>query len=94
MSRTCNRVQIRHAYRWVSICACMHDRERMHAYLYTICVQTCLQIIDACMQADVLVCARGGGGLLRDRMALVSQLWSAGIKAEVYARWKQPSSDF
>lgn len=38
---------------------------------------------DASAQAEVLVCARGGGGLLRDRMALVAQLWAAGIKAEV-----------
>lgn len=29
------------------------------------------------------MCVRGGGGLLRDRMSLVSQLWSAGIKSEV-----------
>lgn len=34
-------------------------------------------------QADVLVCARGGGGLLRERMALVSSLWAAGIRAEL-----------
>ena len=33
-------------------------------------------------QAEVLVCARGGGGLLRERMALASQLWAAGLKAE------------
>ena len=34
-------------------------------------------------QADVLVCARGGGGMLRDRMTLAAQLWAAGIRAEV-----------
>ncbi len=28
------------------------------------------------------MCARGGGGLLRERMALASQLWAAGLKAE------------
>jgi hypothetical protein len=31
----------------------------------------------------VLVCARGGGGLLRERMALVSSLWAAGLAAEL-----------
>ena len=33
------------------------------------------------MQADVLVCSKGGGGLLKERMALAKELWSAGIKA-------------
>uniref|UniRef100_A0A061SEW0 Eukaryotic translation initiation factor 2-alpha kinase 4 n=1 Tax=Tetraselmis sp. GSL018 TaxID=582737 RepID=A0A061SEW0_9CHLO len=33
--------------------------------------------------ADVLVCARGGGGLLRERMALVAALWARQIKAEM-----------
>ncbi|XP_030527884.1 eIF-2-alpha kinase GCN2 isoform X3 [Rhodamnia argentea] len=31
---------------------------------------------------SVLVCSRGGGGLLVDRMELVSELWKANIKAE------------
>ena len=31
---------------------------------------------------DVLVAARGGGGLLRQRVELVSQLWAAGVRAE------------
>ena len=31
---------------------------------------------------DVLVAARGGGGMLRQRIELVSQLWAAGIRAE------------
>ena len=35
------------------------------------------------VQADVLVCARGGGGLLRSRMQLVAELWKEGICAEV-----------
>lgn len=35
------------------------------------------------MQADVLVCARGSGGLLKERMALVAQLWAAGLRAEM-----------
>lgn len=30
-----------------------------------------------------MVCARGGGGLLRERMALVAALWAAGIRAEL-----------
>ncbi len=34
-------------------------------------------------QADVLVCARGGGGLLKERMALARTLWEAGIAAEL-----------
>ena len=32
---------------------------------------------------DVLVCARGGGGLLRERMTLVSALWAKHIRAEL-----------
>ena len=35
------------------------------------------------MQADVLVCSRGGGGLLRERMQLVRSLWDAGVAAEM-----------
>ena len=35
------------------------------------------------MQADVLVCAKGGGGLLKERMALVADLWAAGLRAEM-----------
>lgn len=31
---------------------------------------------------NVLVCSRGGGGLLQERMELVSELWQANIKAE------------
>ncbi|ONK57837.1 uncharacterized protein A4U43_C09F4700 [Asparagus officinalis] len=31
---------------------------------------------------NVLVCSRGGGGLLHERMELVSELWQANIKAE------------
>lgn len=31
---------------------------------------------------DVLVCARGGGGLLRERMALVAALWANHVRAE------------
>ncbi|PSC69649.1 putative serine threonine-kinase GCN2 isoform B [Micractinium conductrix] len=34
-------------------------------------------------QADVLVCSRGGGGLLRERMALARSLWDAGLAAEL-----------
>ena len=41
-----------------------------------------ITIVDGAGQADVLVCARGGGGMLRERMALLSSLWAAGIKAE------------
>lgn len=29
------------------------------------------------------MCARGGGGLLRERMALISALWAVGIAAEL-----------
>ncbi len=35
------------------------------------------------IQADVLVCAKGGGGLLKERMALVADLWAAGLRAEM-----------
>lgn len=31
---------------------------------------------------DVVVCARGGGGLLAERLALVAELWRAGLRAE------------
>lgn len=31
----------------------------------------------------MLVCAKGGGGLLKERMALVADLWAAGIRAEM-----------
>jgi translation initiation factor 2-alpha kinase 4 len=31
---------------------------------------------------DVLVCARGGGGLLHERLALASDLWRVGVRAE------------
>lgn len=30
----------------------------------------------------VLVCSRGGGGLLQERMVLVSELWEENIKVE------------
>lgn len=32
--------------------------------------------------SSVLVCSRGGGGLLEERMELVAELWQANIKAE------------
>eukprot|EP00898_Chlorokybus_atmophyticus_P003003 jgi/Chlat1/3703/Chrsp251S03860 len=32
---------------------------------------------------DVLVCSRGGGGLLEQRMSLVAELWAGNIKAEM-----------
>lgn len=35
------------------------------------------------LQADVMVCAKGGGGLLKERMALVADLWAAGLRAEM-----------
>lgn len=38
------------------------------------------------VQADVLVCARGGDGALVQRMALVSALWAAGVRAEIMPR--------
>lgn len=31
----------------------------------------------------MLVCAKGGGGLLKERKALAALLWEAGIKAEL-----------
>mmetsp|Transcript_24442 Transcript_24442/g.77195 ORF Transcript_24442/g.77195 Transcript_24442/m.77195 type:complete len:536 (+) Transcript_24442:148-1755(+) len=33
-------------------------------------------------QAEVLVCCRGGGGLLDERAELLAELWAAGVKAE------------
>ncbi|XP_024542885.1 eIF-2-alpha kinase GCN2 isoform X2 [Selaginella moellendorffii] len=32
--------------------------------------------------AEVLVCCRGGGGLLKERMELADELWSANVKAD------------
>lgn len=29
------------------------------------------------------MCAKGGGGLLRERMALAARLWDAGVRAEL-----------
>ena len=29
------------------------------------------------------MCARGGGGLLRERMRLAATLWAAGLRAEL-----------
>ena len=34
-------------------------------------------------QAEVLVCSKGGGGMLQERMALAALLWEAGIRAEL-----------
>eukprot|EP00850_Spirogloea_muscicola_P003239 SM000013S26408 [mRNA] locus=s13:225121:235378:+ [translate_table: standard] len=31
---------------------------------------------------DALVCSRGGGGLLKERMEVVAELWAGGVKAE------------
>lgn len=39
-----------------------------------------LSRIEPCI--SVLVCSRGGGGLLDERMELVAELWEANIKAE------------
>ncbi|KAI5664083.1 hypothetical protein M9H77_23406 [Catharanthus roseus] len=32
---------------------------------------------------DVLICSRGGGGLLKERMELVAELWEENVKAEI-----------
>ena len=37
--------------------------------------------IEAERGAEVLVCSKGGGGLLRERMEVVSELWDGNIKA-------------
>jgi translation initiation factor 2-alpha kinase 4 len=39
----------------------------------------------AAAATDVLVCARGGGGMLGERLALTAELWAAGVRAEVVA---------
>ena len=36
----------------------------------------------ALSRADVLVCSRGGRGMLRERMTVIQLLWSAGIATE------------
>lgn len=33
------------------------------------------------LQADVLVCSRGGGRMLKERMGLARELWAAGLRA-------------
>lgn len=44
----------------------------------------CLKIETCCRKpetvTDVLVCSRGGGGLLAERMQVVAELWAANIK--------------
>jgi len=37
----------------------------------------------AAAATDVLVCARGGGGLLSERLGLAAELWAVGVRAEV-----------
>ncbi|XP_021721682.1 eIF-2-alpha kinase GCN2-like isoform X1 [Chenopodium quinoa] len=58
--------------------------------LETIIQHSCVHIkpirSEAC--AGVLVCSKGGGGLLEERMEIVVELWEANIKAEYV-----PSSD-
>ena len=53
-------------------------------------VQTVLYIL----QADVLVCAKGGGGLLKERMALVADLWAAWLRAKIVADLATPDLNF
>ena len=38
--------------------------------------------ISAAAATDVVVCARGGGGLLSERLHLAAELWKAGLRAE------------
>ena len=39
--------------------------------------------VAAAAATDVVVCSRGGGGLLAERLNLASELWAAGVRAEV-----------
>ena len=39
--------------------------------------------VAAAAATDVVVCSRGGGGLLAERLTLASELWAAGVRAEV-----------
>ncbi len=43
----------------------------------------CCSMVCVRAQAEVLVCAKGGGGLLKERKALAAMLWEAGVKAEL-----------
>ena len=38
--------------------------------------------VSAAAATDVVVCARGGGGLLSERLQLAAELWRAGLRAE------------
>lgn len=40
---------------------------------------------------SVLVCSRGGGGLLTERMELVAELWKANIKVVLEGSWAKIS---
>lgn len=60
------------------------DVQMLHTKADQCCDTTdSVQMLIAHAQADVLVCAKGGGGLLKERMALVADLWGAGLRAEL-----------
>lgn len=53
-------------------------------FLITMKVEVKSRVVYLCRKhetsTDVLVCSRGGGGLLKERMQVVSELWAANIK--------------
>lgn len=53
-------------------------------FLVTMKVEVKSRVVYLCRKyetsTDVLVCSRGGGGLLKERMQVVSELWAANIK--------------
>ena len=40
--------------------------------------------------ASILVCSKGGGGLLEERMEVVQELWEANIKVKSTTGIKEP----
>ena len=59
-----------HVCCWAQCQTCRHEQQRARRVVWG-------------LQADVMVCAKGGGGLLKERMALVADLWAAGLRAEM-----------
>ena len=62
----------------------MHKAEERHeSAKISHCKAKVSHVHTAHAQAEVLVCAKGGGGLLKERMALAALLWEAGIRTEL-----------
>lgn len=86
------RIDVDRKREWISNCisvnttpqdTCMHVSDSVHGHYKSSLTRNWLFFrtrSDAA--ADVLVCSRGGGGLLMERMEIVNELWSANIKVK------------